>query len=194
MAGKAAVIVPIHVLVDRALPPVCAVSGIAGERMEEFRFSNSSLLRALTAAFVRAPHAREFVKGSVPLSESLKQRRSWLRRLAMITTAGALVAGIVAVATQTMRPAVVMLALLGAASAALVWRAMISPQGVLQGQYVWLTRVHPVFADAAVDLVEGVRRPADTDSIIRAGIGPVPMRAVVGISLWVFVLLWIAIG
>lgn len=193
MAHREVVIVPIHVLVDRALPPVCAVTGEPSERLEEFRFSNSSLTRALAAAFVRAPHARDFVKGSVPLSERRIHRRSVLARAAAITAVGAVVAGIVAVAKQTMGPAVAMGVLLAAASAALIWRATISPQGVLQGKYVWLTRVDPVFAAAALDLVKGVRRPREDEHIARAGIGPIPMRAMVGIGIWLFVIVWIAV-
>lgn len=193
MPRRDVVIVPIHVLVDRALPPVCAVSGVPSERLEEFRFSNSSLTRALAAAFVRAPHARDFVKGSVPLSEARIRRRSLLAKVALASAAMAVVAGIIAIVLQAPTPAAVMVTLLAAASAALVWRASISPQGVLQGKYVWLTRVDPAFADAALDLVQGVRRPQADEEIARAGIGPIPMRAVVGISLWVFVLVWIAI-
>lgn len=184
---------PIHVLVEKALPPVCAVSGQPTERLSEFRFSDSSLIRALTAAFVRAEHRRKFVNGSVPLSP---QRVQWRRRLHLagwVTGVGGVIAGVIGVATQTVPPITVMVVLLGLATLAVVARSMVSPQGVLQGQYVWLTRVDPAFADAALDLIQGVRRPKPDERIVRAGIGPVPYRAVIGIALWVFVIVWIVI-
>lgn len=191
--ARESVIVPIHVLVDRALPPVCAVSGEPTEKLAEFRFSDSSLLRALTAAFVRAEHRRNFVTGSVPLSDRLLARRSALGWAGLTSGAAGLLAGIVGVALQARGPVVTMFGLFGAATLALVLRAAISPQGVLQGQYVWLTRVHPTFADAADDLVASVRRPRDDEQVMRAGIGPLPMRAVAGIAIWLFVIVWIAV-
>ena len=192
MARYTSVIVPVHVLVEKALPPVCSVSGRPTEQMSEFRFSDSSLLRALTAAFVRAEHRRKFVTGSVPLSEERVQWRQRLRVAAWSTGVGGLIAGIVGVATQTVPPITVMLILLSLSILSVATRAMVSPQGVLQGQYVWLTRVAPTFADAAVDLVKGVRRPDPEEEVVRAGIGPVPYRAVVGMAIWAFVILWIA--
>lgn len=186
-------IVPVHVLVERALPPVCAVSGRPTEGLSEFRFSDSSLLRALTAAFVRAEHRRRFVTGSVPLSEDRVLWRNRLRLLAWTSGLGGLTAAVVGVATQTVTPITVMLVLLSLSILSVAARAMVSPQGVLQGQYVWLTRVDPAFADAAVDLVQGVRRPGPDEDVVRAGIGPVPYRAMVGMIIWAFVIVWIAI-
>ncbi len=191
--AKEAVIVPIHVLVDKALPPICVVSGRPTEKLSEFRFSDSSLFRALTAAFVRAEHRRKFVHGSVPLSRERVALRARLRTAAWASAAGGLVAGIVGVATQTVLPITMMVILLGLSTAALVVRSMVSPQGVLQGQYVWLTRVDPAFADAAVDLVKGVRRPKPDELVVRAGIGPMPYRAMLGIAIWLFVIVWIAV-
>ena len=193
MARYTTVIVPIHVLAERALPPVCAVSGQPTEGLSEFRFSDSSLMRALTAAFIRAEHRRKFVTGSVPLSEDQVRWRDRLRWSAWATGLGGLVAGIVGVATQAVAPIAIMVVLLSLSIMLVAARTMVSPQGVLQGQYVWLTRVDPTFADAAVDLIKGVRRPGEDEEIIRAGIGPVPYRAVVGIAIWLFVIVWIAI-
>ena len=193
MVQREAVVVPIHTLVEKALPPVCAVSGVPTHELVEYRFSDSSLLRALTAAFVRAEHRRQFVTGLVPLASRLVAWRQRLRLVAVISAVSAMVAGVIGVATQAAGPITVMVALLGIASLALIVRATLSPQGVLQGQYVWLTRAHPAFADAAIDLVHGVRRLRDDEEPVRAGIGPVPMRAVVGIMLWLFVIVWIAI-
>ena len=193
MADRRVVIVPIHSLVQRALPPVCAVSGTPSERLDEFRFSDSSVTRALFAAFVRAEHRRNFVTGSVPLSEHLADRRRRLRQVATGAAAAALLFGVLGVALQTGWPITTMVVLLGLASLAMVLRSTVSPQGVVQGQYVWLTRVDPAFADAVLDLVEGGREPGPDEEIIRAGIGPVPMRAMLGIAIWAFVILWIAI-
>ena len=191
--AKESVIVPVHVLVEKALPPVCAVSGKPTEHMSVFRFSDSSLVRALTAAFVRAEHRRKFVTGSVPLSADRVRWRQRLRIVALGTGIGGLIAGVVGIATQAVVPITIMLVLANFSILSVAVRARVSPQGVLQGQYVWLTRVDPVFAEAAVDLVRGVRRPADDETVMRAGIGPVPSRAVLGLGLWLFVIVWIAI-
>lgn len=184
---------PVHVLVEKALPPVCSVSGRPTEHMSAFRFSDSSLLRALTAAFVRAEHRRKFVTGSVPLAAERVRWRDMLRISALGTAIVGLVAGIVGVATQTVPPITIMLVSISFSVLSVAVRSIVSPQGVLQGQYVWLTRVDPVFAEAAVDLVKGVRRPRPDEEVVRAGIGPVPYRAMVGVMVWLFVIVWIAV-